>query len=90
MDATNWELCVIGSVVADPAMFEAASELKAADFSTGANRAAWMELMALASRNALGLRSITEALRSSAEFKRAAQDQTPEEYLLEAYLGCVA
>jgi replicative DNA helicase len=77
---SNWEKCVIGTVVNDPAAMQEAGDLLPSDF-TGPNVIAWAEVLSLNNRQALGLRALTEALRSAPDFTRHSDIGTPEEYL---------
>ena len=76
----NWEKCLIGSVLTDPAILVDTGELVPSDF-TGANQILWGEALDLHSRNALGARSLTEALRTNPDFRRYSDIGTPEEYI---------
>lgn len=77
---SNWEKCVIGTVVNDPAAFGEAAELLPSDF-TGPNVIVWAEIAALANRQTLGLRALTEALRGASDFARTSDAGTPEDYM---------
>jgi len=79
---TNWDKCLIGSILSDPAVMQEAADLVPSDF-TGASQIAWGEMLALHNRNGLGVRSLVEALRSNPDFARYSDAGRPEDFVAE-------
>ena len=73
MDNTLWEKTLIGTLLADPRAFPEAEVLIPSDFS-GANQVIWAEMMALASRGALDVRALSNALQTSPDHARVLSD----------------
>lgn len=69
----SWELCVIGTVLADPQTIVEAEVLMPSDF-TAPNNVVWAEILALHNRGALDQRALAETLRRAPEAETIASD----------------
>ncbi len=80
----SWELCVIGTALADPQTMIEAEGLVPSDF-TPPNNIIWAEMLNLHHRDALDARALTETLSRSPEGDRIASDTgSLEEYIRQA------
>lgn len=80
----SWELCVIGTALADPQTMIEAEALVPSDF-TPPNNLIWGEMLNLHHRGALDARALTETLARSPEGSRVASDTgSLEDYLRQA------
>ena len=79
---SNWEKALLGTVLNDPGAWHTVEHLLPSDF-TGPQQIAFAEIAALASRNAIGARALTEALRTSPDFERFSDAGTPDAFVAE-------
>lgn len=72
----NWEQAVLGTAIYDPSSMEEALDLMPSDF-TGGHQLIWAEMLVLYRNQALEMRALTEALRSSNQLELLASFDDP-------------
>jgi len=66
---SNWEKCLIGTILADPASIQEVPDLTPQDFESQQHQTLWKHIIQLSARDGLSPRGLVESLRTSGELE---------------------